>query len=227
MKHNAFTMLELVFVIVVAGIIMALAMPSSNDNNLRQAADQVVRHIQYTQHLAMMDDKFDDGDSDWYLGRWQIVFANNNGSDGQWAYTIFSDWKGLHDGNPNKATATTASEYAYNPSDTTKYLTGGTGGTNIIHYDDKEASKDLNLGHKYGIAIIGITGGNTGSGANRILFDELGRPYRGTTNSGLVSSINSNVDRLATTRITITLTDASGNNVQIGVEPETGYTHIL
>ena len=102
---KAFTMLELIFVIVIVGILSFIAASSFQRNTLREAADQLVSHIRYTQHLAMMDDKFDPNDNDWYLGRWQIVFANNSGSGDRWAYTIFSDWKGGHDGNPNPATA--------------------------------------------------------------------------------------------------------------------------
>ncbi len=222
---KAFTMLELVFVIVVLGILSYMVASSFQRNPLREAADQVVMHIRYTQHLAMMDDRFDPNESNWYLGRWQIVFANNSGSDNQWAYTIFSDWKGGHDGNPNPATSTAKSELAYNPQDGTKYLTGGTSGTNLVHYGDAEATKALNLGHAYGITNIIISGGNTGSTASRIIFDEIGRPYRGNTNSGTSTVINSLVDRIATTPITVTLI-SNDQNMTIAIEPETGYTHI-
>ena len=223
---KAFTMMELVFVIVVIGIISAMIAPSFQGNNLREAADQVISHIRYTQHLAMMDEKFNSNQANWYLSRWQMVFAKNTGSDNQWSYTIFSDWKGVHDGNPNPATSTIASEIAYNPIDTTKYLTGGTSGTSLIHYDDKEATRELNIGHKYGVTSITFTGGNTGSPAKRIIFDNLGRPYRGSTNSSGTSVINSPADRLAKSKIYITLSDGT-KNIIIAIEPETGYAHIL
>ncbi len=219
-------MIELVFVIVIVGILSLVISSSFERNTLREAADQLVSHIRYTQHLAMVDNRFDSNDSDWYLGRWQIVFASNSGSDNQWAYTVFSDWKGNHDGNPNKATGTSRSELAYNPLDPSKYLTGGTSGTSIVHYDDVESSKELNIGHKYGITNVVISGGDTGSTAYRILFDEIGRPYRGSTNSSAASVINSHVDRLATSRISVTLVQ-NDQNITIGIEPETGYTHIL
>ncbi|WP_458699805.1 Tfp pilus assembly protein FimT/FimU [Sulfurospirillum sp. 1307] len=224
---KAFTMLELVMVIVLVGIISVMIAPSFETNNLRRAAEQVVSHIRYTQHLAMMDNKFDPNDDDWYLGRWQIVFSKNSGSDDKWSYTIFSDWKGGHDGNPNPATSTTSSELAYNPIDNTRYLTGGTSGTNIIHYDDKEATKELNIGNEYGIANVSLSGGGTGSTTQRVIFDNLGRPYRGITNTSTSSHIKSSVDRLVQSQIVITLTNNSGENIQIAIEPETGYAHIL
>ena len=60
MKRLAFTMLELVFVIVVIGILAALAMPNLSTSPLQQAAEEIAGHIRYTQHLAMMEDKYND-----------------------------------------------------------------------------------------------------------------------------------------------------------------------
>ena len=56
---KAFTMLELVFVIVVAGIIAAVVIPNTKTNPAQEAAIQLLSHIRYTQHLAMVDDKYD------------------------------------------------------------------------------------------------------------------------------------------------------------------------
>ena len=72
MKKSAFTMIELVIVIVVAGILAAVMMPRLERDNLREATNQVVRHIQYTQHLAMIDDVYDGDNSTWYQNRWTI-----------------------------------------------------------------------------------------------------------------------------------------------------------
>lgn len=219
---KAFTMIELVFVIVIVGILSVMIAPSFGGNNLRQAADQVVSHIRYTQHLAMMDNKFDTTDPEWFKGRWQIIFVKNDDTGKQWTYTVFSDWKGSHTGSPNKATSTSRSEYAYNPIDTTKYLTCGDSGTNIIKYGDSEASNDLCLQDSYGIDNIVITGGGgTTSNSYRIVFDNLGRPYKGNSRY-----FNDSTHRLAETRITIELFSGI-NNIKIAIEPETGYTHIL
>ncbi len=65
-------MLELIIVIVVAGILAAVMIPRLERDNLREAANQVVRHIQYAQHLAMVDDVYDDGNPNWYQNRWSI-----------------------------------------------------------------------------------------------------------------------------------------------------------
>ena len=71
---KAFTLLELVFVIVVVGILAAVIIPSTRTNPVREAAIDLVSKIRYTQHLAMVDDKFDVGDPAWMQNRWQIVF---------------------------------------------------------------------------------------------------------------------------------------------------------
>jgi prepilin-type N-terminal cleavage/methylation domain-containing protein len=216
MKH-AFTMLELVFVIVLIGIISVLAIPRFDDNNLRQAADQIVGHIRYTQHLAMMDDKFDAGDNTWYRERWQIKFNNTNGSGNVWAYSIYRDTD--QDGAGDTA------EYAINPLDQTKRLTGGWA---TILVGNAQITENLRIGNEFGINGVTFTLGCAGNNNQLWLsFDNLGRPlFRDAQN--LTTPYEENLaNRLVVTQCVITLTDANGANVQIAIEPETGYTHIL
>jgi len=84
MKRSAFTMLELVFVIIVIGILAVLAMPNFNRHPLQEAAEQVASHIRYTQHLAMVDDKFDPADGNWWKRKWQFKITGTS-------YDVFSD----------------------------------------------------------------------------------------------------------------------------------------
>jgi prepilin-type N-terminal cleavage/methylation domain-containing protein len=81
---KAFTLLELVFVIVVIGILSAIIIPRIDSNSVPQAAIQLKDHIRYTQHLAMVNDKFDAANPTWYRNRWQIKFTGNQ-------YSIVSD----------------------------------------------------------------------------------------------------------------------------------------
>lgn len=76
--RKAFTLLELVFVIVVIGILAAVIIPNTRTNPAREAAVDLVSKIRYTQHLAMVDDKFDVADATWMRNRWQIVFTDAN-----------------------------------------------------------------------------------------------------------------------------------------------------
>ena len=58
MLKRAFTMLELVFVIVVVGILAASIIPQLERDNLGEAAHQVARHIRLAQHHALVYDTF-------------------------------------------------------------------------------------------------------------------------------------------------------------------------
>ena len=225
---KAFTLLELVFVIVVMGIIAAAVIPRTSSNALQEAAIQVVSHIRYTQHLAMVDDKFDSSDPTWYKDRWQLKFSNISGTDNRWGYAIFSDYTNK-DGNPNE------NEIAINPLQREKRLTGGYSG--LIEYGDSKATEELNLGHKYNINDIDFSGCAIANddGKKRIFFDNLGRPF--TDNPELL--VNTHVDSsgknlLLTGQCQIELCDVidcstatSTQKVVISIEPETGYACIL
>jgi prepilin-type N-terminal cleavage/methylation domain-containing protein len=71
---KAFTMLELVFVIVVIGILAAVIIPRTERNNVSEAAIELESQIRYAQHLAIIDDKFDANNNRWYRNLWQIHF---------------------------------------------------------------------------------------------------------------------------------------------------------
>jgi prepilin-type N-terminal cleavage/methylation domain-containing protein len=75
---KAFTMLELVFVIVVIGILAAVIIPNTRTNPVQEGAIQLLSHIRYTQHLAMMDDKYDATNATWFRDRWQIRFSSTS-----------------------------------------------------------------------------------------------------------------------------------------------------
>jgi prepilin-type N-terminal cleavage/methylation domain-containing protein len=220
---KAFTMLELVFVIVIVGILSFMAASSFQRNTLREAADQLVSHIRYTQHLAMMDDRFMDSELvnpvNWFKTRWQIFFSNGDDTNNQWSYTIFSDKLGNHTGNPDPI------EVAINPLAPEKRLTGGANGTNIIHTGDAEATSEMNIGIEYGVINVGLNTNCRIGASQKISFDYLGRPLRGAPN-GYTSPYPA-ANRLISNRCEITLTNAIGDNIIIAIEPETGYTHIL
>ena len=59
MKKNAFTILELVFTIIVIGILASAVIPRMDRDNLFEMSEQVLSHIQYTQHLALTHNVYD------------------------------------------------------------------------------------------------------------------------------------------------------------------------
>ena len=223
---KAFTMIELVFVIVIVGILSFVAASSFQRNTLREAADQVVSHIRYTQHLAMMENHFSPTDTNWFQGRWQIrFFPNLNFSGGYvpngpynniWAYSIYSDV-------PNYTHLPDLTGLARNPLNNNQYLSGGY--NNTLHVEDAKSMKELRLNEKYGITNVTF-GGGCRTGITHIQFDELGRPYNSyITGNNPSGEIVAGFPRLILTQCQITLADST-TNVVIAIEPETGYTHI-
>lgn len=75
---KAFTMIELIMIIVVVGILAVAVIPRVDRDTLVEATNQVASHVRYTQHLAMMDNKYNPRDSNWYRNRWKITFNNNS-----------------------------------------------------------------------------------------------------------------------------------------------------
>jgi len=222
---KAFTMIELVFVIVVIGILAAVILPSTKTNPVQEAAIQLVSHIRYTQHLAMIDDKFDQTDGSWYKKRWQIVFNNTAGSNGKYGYTIFSDGIGANAGIAN------TSEIAKNPQNPAQLLTGGVSSSNAelaYNHANFPGMKKLNLGMSYGITSITATSTcKVDPSDQNIAFDHLGRPIIGNINLNTQSYMpkNSGTSKLLEGDCIITL-DNGSESVAITIKPETGYTYI-
>jgi len=210
---KAFTLLELVFVVVVVGILAAVIIPRTKTNPLQEAALQVQSHIRYAQHLAIMDDKFDPNDKSWFKKRWQIIFAKQKNTDEKWAYTIFADIAGKDSGKPNK------DEIAVNPMNHTERMTGGYNSAQELNVSSPNfvGMKSMNLGESYGIKDITFTCNQ------RIAFDYLGRPIKSD-----LSKNNKAYDSndLITSRCEITLKDAD-ENITIAINKATGYTCIL
>jgi len=225
LHKSAFTMLELVFVIVIIGILAATIIPQTKTNPLQEAAIQVASHIKYTQHLAMMDDRYDATRLDannsviWYKDRWQLVFGASANADNQVGYTIFSDTVG----NAVKRGDADEDEIARNPENPNQRMTGGyTGAVALdIRHPSFVGMQKLNLGRSYGITSAKL-GGGCQANWKRISFDHLGRPFQGRQSS-MESPYNiGSTQRLIKSICTLTLRDGS-DSVVISIQPETGY----
>ncbi len=224
---KAFTMMELVFVIVVVGILSAMIAPNFQRNSLREAADQLISHIRYTQHLAMMDDKFDPNDPNWFKRRWtlrlkqDLVYSSSLPPAGTynnvWTYSIYSDLPNYASHQPDLA------GMAKNPLNTNQYLSGGY--NNVLHVKDDKSMKDLRLGEKYGVANIVFSGGCR-STMKYINFDYLGRPSNSFPGAIPYELATPGYHKLLTVACNITLSNGT-KNISIAIEPETGYVHIL
>ncbi|MBF1032042.1 MAG: type II secretion system protein [Candidatus Nanosynbacter sp.] len=227
MKKKAFTMIELVFVIVIVGILAAIMIPKLNRNASREAANQILTHIRYTQHLAMQDDKYENFVSDnpvrWFRMRWGVAFNNTSLQKCSidepgvvtWKYSVFFD-KSLN-GNINSE-----NEVANDIYKSGKLLSGGWSSGIVTEAICKKWNKELNLGKRFGITSVDFKDGC--SGMQTIIFDEMGRPMRvaSTTSGGAKRPY----DRLLKKDCKITITDKRGNQTTIIIEKESGFTSI-
>ena len=75
---KAFTMLELVIVIVAVGILALAALPRLDRDQLGSAVDDIMTAVRKTQLLAMQDNTFDPTDPNWNTRRWRIRVSSNS-----------------------------------------------------------------------------------------------------------------------------------------------------
>ena len=222
---KAFTLVELIFVVVVIGILAFSLWPKKQPIQALAAARQIVAHIRYTQHLALNDDKFathtDTGGTDsiakdWYKRLWRITFSSSEvdkkcKSD-CWRYAVYQNIAGdLSDsGQPNGA-----NEAARNPAQAGKVLSACYSGLST------NTSDELNLGQTYKIETIDFSQ-FAGRGIQGIIFDELGRAYpRGEWDAPYGNKHKFSQDNGSFGRIKLSAKDRSKANILVFAE--TGY----
>lgn len=220
---RAFSFIELIVVLIILSIIFAISIPRINNNPAKRAAEQILSHIQYTKHIAMQDDKTNQG-KDWYKKRWSIVFSDaliaTNRCDvdieKNWKYSIYSDIS--LSGNLNSK-----QEVARNPMKPNFYLSPGWSGISAI--DCKRVSPELNIGKKFGITDVVFKGECGKNRAKTLAFDEFGRPMRvvSTTKGG---GAQSGYDRLLKDECRITIKSKDSSQT-ILIYPYTGFACIV
>lgn len=206
-KHTkAFTMIELVFVIVVLGILAALALPRLERDLRQEAADNILSAIRYTQHLALNDNKTDPADANWQREFWQIRFSTSGNNLANF-YTVSTDRD--QDGSVDK------NESAIDPTDG-KYMYNDDSDTII----DSDESSNIFIGKKYGINSMNFSGGCAGE--DHIAFDQLGRPHTG------IGAASNDYTTYMTSDCTIIMgfADTVFDDLNITITAETGYASI-
>ncbi|MEE3711460.1 MULTISPECIES: pilus assembly FimT family protein [Campylobacter] len=208
-KIKAFSLFELVIVMVVIGVLLSITTINFKNDDLARAANQVASHIRYTQFLALTDDKFNPEDKNWTKSRWQIYFTKTVAGKKVLYYSIFSD-SGGYSGSPD------GKEIAKNPLNPAKVLSVSHAGISTINPTD-----ELDLMEKFNLNDVELLGGCSQSGSTRISFDNLGRPFKGNPKSA-----NNSTHNLITSTCQIRLTHQNGNCIYINLEPITGLISI-
>lgn len=209
--RRAYSLIEIIFIIIITGIIVKIALPKFKTSRIYEARDQIVSHIRYTQHLALMDNRFDISNPNWFKEYWRIQFNNSNVT-GQlkptkdWRYTVFRD-HGMYSGNPNSL------QYIANdPTNPQRKLTSGWNGQN---YKWQNLNTDLNLTETFGIVDMKFK--DCGSRGQTISFDNQGRP------SANMNNATNPFDKLFQENCVITIMDYKKQKIDIIVHRETGY----
>jgi len=212
-KKSAFSLIELVFVIVILGILASLAMTRSERDLRQEAAETILSHIRLAQQLALRDNKHrTDNHLEWQKAYWNINLSTC--ANGDWSYIVGSNI-GLENGGAN---AIAKNESAINPVDG-KYL--WTDNCDNLEADESET---VHLSKKFGISNITRSGP---CGNRQIAFDYLGRPHTDTNYNAPDFSNLMQGD----CNLTFTLsTDQDGNgdldSFNIIVKEETGHAYI-
>ena len=208
-QTKAFTMIELVFVIVVLGILAALALPRMDRDLRQEAADNVLSAIRYTQHLALNDDVTNPFESNWQRSFWR--FGIEGCSDDGIFYYTGSD-KSM-EGNIGD------SETAIDPANGKKMMGDNTNPCESS--SNANASPNIFLTKKYGILDGDITFCSQSS-PTHIGFDHFGRPHQSFTNSN-----SPNYASVLHSDCNITISSpAFDPDIIITIKKETGYAYI-
>ncbi len=209
MKRSAFTMIELVMVIVVLGILAAIALPRFERDIKQEAADSVLSDIRYTQHLALMSSKHKFDEPKWQRAFWKISFESCGGGSGFFtSIGTDADWGG--DISQTEAAIDPANGKVMLWSNAVSCANGG----------DSNTSDRIFLTKKFGIKAIAGAGGC--NGIQHIGFDHLGRPhvsFSGSTAPTYGSYMNA--------ACTFTFTMSDDDTFSIRINPETGYAFIV
>ena len=209
-NRPAVTMIELVFVIIVLGILASMALPRLNADKTQEAADNILSDIRYTQHLALMDDKHNYHDPKWQKSFWRIGFESCASTTGMFEY-IGTDMNYAGDINNDEAATDPANNKKMNWVNTATCSIGG----------DSSTSDRIFITHKYGITSV-VWSENCRT-AQYIGFDHLGRTHQGFAG---IAGDTPNYSTYLTSLCTITFNMSNGDNFAINIEPETGYAYI-
>ena len=208
----AFSMIELVMVIVVIGILASISIPNLNKNIRQDAIDSIKNDIIYTKHLALLDNKHNINDSLWQMTYWKWRYTLCNSSNKVF-YSVSSDMN--EKGNVNRE------ESAIDPSNG-RYLYQSNYFCNEDATSNEDDSPKVIISEKFGIKSI-TNGGSCERDVQSIAFDNFGRPHRGIES---YSSVNYEYMMKSNCSFTFTFFDEDIKPFTIVIEAMTGRVFV-
>jgi prepilin-type N-terminal cleavage/methylation domain-containing protein len=205
---NGFTMIELVMVVVVLGIIAALAIPRMERDLSQEAADTILSDIRYAQHMAINDYRENPMNGNWQRSFWKVQIESC--SDGAMFITIGADKDYGCDIDIGEAAIDQATGKPMFWRNTSDCEDGG----------DGTVSNNVFLTKKFGVENIATTGGC--AGVQHIGFDHLGRPHVSFSDSD-----SPNYGSYMGSACDMTFGMKTGDSFTIRILPETGYAFIV
>ena len=207
---NAFTMIELVVVIVVLGLMAALAIPRMERDLSQEAADTILSDIRYTQHMAINDYVENPRKDKWQRAFWQIQIESCSGSSGLFiAVGADKGYGGSIDRN----------ESAIDPANGKPMFWQNT--SSCSNGGDDTVSENIFITKKFGVKSM-TTSGGCANNVKYIGFDHLGRPH-----IGFSGSTTPDYGSYMTSPCNMKFTMEEGDDFTITILPETGYAYIV
>lgn len=200
-SKKGFSLLELIFAIVLLGIISSFFIYKSIDNSLDVATKRLILYLNYTRHQALMDNKFDKDDPKWFRKRYSFRLRRCTG-EGIY-YTIHSD----SDVNGHIK----AEETLDDP------LTGKNIFSGNECSENSSNSKYVLLTKNFGIDRVEMSCNDTDS-LGMIIFGEDGKIYSKFDGD---DALEYEIEETCT----ITLYDKKNDSKIIAIEPKTGYIY--
>ena len=200
---NAFSLLEMLFVIALLSIFIITTFPNLKQNKLNLAIEKLNLYIKYTRYIATIN-QFDPTKEDWQKQLWTIKIQRCRESVGGIYFTIYSDKD--KDGHIDKI------ETLKDPI-TKKYLYS----SNLCDNDSDTNNRYVLLTDTYDVTDATISCNDTTS-IGQISFDQFGNVYSNLNNLNEYKLVNN---------CTITLYNEDNESQTINIIAGSGYSKVI